>query len=81
MKYGGINHETGEEFSVILKYPTKKETEDLITMMAELKSPFIQDRIISDTVQQEMEKCYTGKQSPDETAKVICQKIDMYLSE
>lgn len=81
MKYGGIDFETGEHFEVTLTYPTKKETEDLIKIMKKLNTPFIEDRIISDTVLQELEKCYIGKQSPDETAKVICQKVDMYLSE
>lgn len=79
--YGGIDFETGERFEDTLTYPTKEETEDLIAMMKELNAPFIEDRIISDTVQQELEKCYTGKQSPEETAKAICQKVDMYLSE
>ena len=79
--YGGIDFETGERFEVTLTYPTKDETEDLIKTMKELNTPFIEDRIISDTVLQELEKCYAGKQSPDETAEVICRKIDMYLAE
>lgn len=81
MRYVGIDFETGEQFEVIQKYPTKEETEALIKTIKELKTPFIQDRVVSDTVQQELENCYTGSQSPEETAKVICQKIDRYLSE
>ena len=81
MSFEGINYETREKVKVTLSYPTKNEMEDLIKRMEQLSSPFIQDRVISDTVQQEMEKCYTGKQSPGKTAEAICQKIDIYLAE
>ena len=81
MQYSGINFVTGERYEETMTYPTREETEALIAMLKELKSPFIQDRIISDTVQKELEKCYTKKQSPEETAKVICRKIDTYLAE
>lgn len=81
MRYQGIHFETGETFEELLTYPTKREMEDLIQMIKESDTPFIQNPMISDTVQQEMEKCYSGKQSPVKTAEEICQKINLYLTE
>ena len=37
--------------------------------------------MVADTVLEEMEKCYMGEQTAEETAKVICQKVDTYLAE
>lgn len=79
--YGGIDFETGESFQEVLKYPTKEEMEALIEMMRTLKTPFIQDRMIADVVREELEKCYDGKQLPEDTAKAICKKVDTYFAE
>ncbi len=81
MKFGAVNYVTGERYEETMTYPTREEMEALITMLKGLTTPFIQNRMISDTVQQEMEKCYAKKKSPEETAKTICQKVDTYLAE
>ncbi len=75
------NPETGEEVRVEATYPTKDEVNQLIQIIEGLNVPFMVDGMVSDTVLMEMENCYSGKQTPEETAKAICQKIDTYLAE
>lgn len=79
--FEGIDFETGERFKSVLNYPSKEDMNGLIETMKELKKPFIPDRMISDTVREELEKCYDGKQLPKDTAKAICRKVDTYLAE
>lgn len=53
----------------------------MIRIIEELSVPFMMDGMIRDTLLTEMENCYNGKQSTEETAKAICRKVDTYLSE
>ena len=62
-------------------YPSSGEVNQLIQIIEELNVPFMLDGMVSETVLMEMEKCYNGKQSVEETAKAICQKVDTYLAE
>lgn len=78
---GATNPETGEDVRVEAAYPTKDEVNRLIQTIEGLNVPFMADGMVSDTVLMEMENCYSGRQTPEETAKAICQKIDTYLAE
>lgn len=73
--------ETGEEILETISYPDKEEMESFVELIKGLRTPFISDRIVTDTVLEELEKCYAGTQTPEETAKNICQKVDTYLAE
>lgn len=73
--------ETGEEIYETITYPTKEEMTSFVEMIKGLKTPFISDRIVTDTVLEELQKCYEGTQTTGETAKSICQKVDTYLAE
>ena len=78
---GATNPETGEEVRIDAAYPSSGEVNQLIQIIEELNVPFMLDGMVSETVLMEMEKCYNGKQSVEETAKAICQKVDTYLAE
>ncbi len=78
---GSQNPETGEEVQFGAAYPPKDEVNQLIRIIEELSVPFMMDGMIRDTLLTEMENCYNGKQSTEETAKAICRKVDTYLSE
>lgn len=81
MGFSGIDYGTGKEYQVDMKYPEVKEMESLIALIKTLDTPFSQDKIISDIVLSELEHCYEGKQSPQETAQAICEKAGTYLTE
>lgn len=72
---------SGEELQESLTYPTREEMEDLVAMIRELKTPFLQDQVIEETVLTELINCASGKSSPEAAAKAVCQKVDTYLSE
>ncbi len=76
-----VDPETGEDVRVDAAYPPKEEVSQLIQMIEGLSTPFLTDSMVEDTVFAEMEKCYGGKQSPEDTAKAICRKVDTYLAE
>ncbi|MEZ3486635.1 MAG: ABC transporter substrate-binding protein [Lachnospiraceae bacterium] len=78
---GSEDPETGEEVHIDAQFPSKDEVNQLIGIIEGLKTPFMVDSMVADTVLAEMENCYTGKQTPRETAKAICQKVDTYLAE
>ena len=73
--------QTGEVTEMTATYPTRSEVEALIELIKGLHTPYIADQVISDAVLAEMEKCYANEQTPEETAKAICQKADTYLAE
>lgn len=75
------NPETGEDVRIDVTYPPREEVNQLIQIIEGLSVPFMQDGMVADTVLSEMENCYSGKQSAQETAKAICQKVDTYLAE
>lgn len=75
------NPVTGEEKKITAGYPSRKETEQLFELLKGLKKPFVEDRMMTSTVLEEMGKCYNGSQSPEEAAKAICQKAGTYLAE
>lgn len=75
------NPETGEESSLEAVYPERSVVEELVNLIKGLKTPFLPDQVLMNTVLEEMEKCYAGTQTPEETAKIIGQKVDTYLSE
>ncbi len=81
MSIGGEDPETGESFMEEFTCLKTEEMESLTTLVRKLKTPFLPDRVITDTVLDELEKCYSGKQTAEETAKAICQTADAYLSE
>lgn len=81
MAVGGQDPETGESFMEEFTYLKEGEMESLAAAVRELKTPFLSERVITDTVLDELEKCYSGKQTAKETAKAICRKADAYLSE
>ncbi len=78
---GATDPETGEDVLIEAAYPSKDEVNQLIQIIEGLNVPFASDSMVSDTVLMEMENCYSGKQTAEETAKAICQKIDTYLAE
>lgn len=78
---GATNPETGEDVRIDAAYPSKDEVNQLIQTLEGLNVPFLADGTVSDTVLKEMENCYGGKQTVEETAKAICRKIDTYLAE
>lgn len=78
---GAEDPETGEEVHVDAAYPPKEEVSRMIQMIEGLNVPFMVDNMVADTVLAEMENCYDGKQSAQETAKAICRKVDTYLAE
>lgn len=75
------NPETGEEVRINVVYPPKEEVNQLIQVIEGLNVPFMIDGMVADTVLMEMENCYSKKQTVEETAKAICQKVDTYLEE
>lgn len=75
------NPVTGEEKEITAGYPNRKETEQLFEIIKELKTPFIEDSVVTAAVLEELKKCYSGGQSPEEAAKAICQKAGTYLAE
>lgn len=75
------NPETGEVSEMSTGYPTRAEVEGLIELIKGLRTPYMEDQVISDAVLKEMESCYVNEQSPEEAAKAICQKVDTYLAE
>lgn len=81
LSFSETDPETGEEFTDEITCLSTEEMESLIQLMKGLKAPFISNRIVTDTVLEEMEKCYSGSQTAAETAAAICQKVDTYLSE
>ncbi len=78
---GARNPETGEDVQIGAMYPVRDEVEGLIQMIEGLNVPFMMDDMVANTVLMEMENCYSKKQSVEETAKAICQKVDTYLAE
>lgn len=78
---GFTDMETGEEHKIDAGYPKREKVEELTTLMGTLDTPFLSDRIITETVTTELEHCYEGTQTPEETARAICQKVDTYLAE
>ena len=73
--------ETGEETTIEASYPERTEVEEIVNLIKGLRMPFLPDQVLMDTVIEEMEKCYAGTQTPEETAESIGQKVDTYLSE
>ncbi len=78
---GSEDPQTGEEVHISASYPSRDEIDRLSGIIEGLKVPFMMDGMVADTVLEEMEKCYMGEQTAEETAKVICQKVDTYLAE
>lgn len=78
---GSTDPETGEEFIESGTYPPRERLEELIELIKGLNKPFSVDSTISQTVWEEMNRCYEGQQTPAETSRAICQKVSMYLAE
>lgn len=72
---------TGEEGILDVRYPDRETVEALNLKIRELKTPFLPDEMLMDTVTKEMENCYAGTKTPEEAARAISQKVDTYLSE
>lgn len=81
LAFSGVDPETGEEFQDEYTCLSPEEMKSLIQLVKGLRTPFISDRVVTDTVLAEMEKCYRGSQTAAETAASICQKVGTYLSE
>lgn len=76
-----MNPVTGAEKDMEAGYPSRQEVEQLIQIIEGLKTPFVSDSVMTETVLTEMESCYTGNKTPKEAAKAICQKAGTYLAE
>lgn len=76
-----INLDTGEEEMYGGGYPDRARVEELIALIKGLDTPFLLDTSITETFLEEAERCYTGEQTPQQTASAICQKMRMYLAE
>lgn len=76
-----VNPFTGTEEKFDAHYPDKVAVEQINTKIKGLKKPFRPDDILTDTVMKEMENCYAGTKTPEETAQGISQKVDTYLQE
>lgn len=81
LAFSGVDPETGEEYQDEYSCLSAEEMKSLIQLVKGLRTPFISDRIVTDTVLEEMEKCYSGSQTAAEAAASICQKVGTYLSE
>lgn len=77
----GVNALTGKEETMDTHYPDRAAVEQLNTLIQELKTPFLPDEILMDTMLKEMENCYARTKTPEETARAISQNVDTYLAE
>lgn len=75
------NPDTGEVISLDGVYPPREQVEELTALIRKTNKPFRIDTAISDTVLEELENCYQNRQTPQETAAAICQKVRIYLAE
>ncbi len=78
---GSVDPETGEEYIKSGTYPPRERLEELVELIKGLDKPFLVESAISQTVWEEMERCYQGQQTPAEASRAICQKVSMYLAE
>ena len=73
--------ETGEITEISASYPDGEKIKVFNEIVRGLKTPFLTDRVMSQTISEEMDNLYNGAVDAGGAAKAIIQKMNTYLAE